>query len=410
MNKYKTLAALVATALLATAGAASAQTVTGGGASLPADLYKGKPDSILPASFSYAVTGSGTGKKAFLENNSALFQATGTVHFAGSDSVLSGTELTTYNTTYNVAGDANRYGALIQVPSVATSVTVPFNKAGGALNLNVTQICGVFSGKITKWEDIAGSGRSGDLVVVYRDESSGTSELLTRFLTTACTKADVEGTTLKQVAWATGETAAPKFAVQSTFKNLFVNNTAPANFIPASATGGSALYSTVQAAVGRIGYVSPDAIPAADNTEAARQAALSDATKVAKVKGYSPNEVDVQATLESAAPPSGADASDPAKWVPVFGNPANGYPIAGYTNLVFGQCYKATAVANSLRGFLMNHYNAGTNGTNDAAVRAHGFIPLTKTWREAIRARFVLAGNAAALNNPSTCANIGRPL
>ena len=64
MNKYKTLAALVATALLATAGAASAQTaVTGGGASLPADLYKGAADSILPANFSYAVTGSGTGKK-----------------------------------------------------------------------------------------------------------------------------------------------------------------------------------------------------------------------------------------------------------------------------------------------------------------------------------------------------------
>ena len=41
MTKYKTLAALVATALLATVGAASAQTVTGGGASLPTDLYKG---------------------------------------------------------------------------------------------------------------------------------------------------------------------------------------------------------------------------------------------------------------------------------------------------------------------------------------------------------------------------------
>ncbi len=134
MNKYKTLAALVATALLATAGAASAQTaVTGGGASLPADLYKGSADSILPANFSYAVTGSGTGKKAFLENNSALFSTTGTVHFAGSDSVLSSTELNTYNSTYNVSGDANRYGALVQIPSVATSVTIPFNKAGSAV-------------------------------------------------------------------------------------------------------------------------------------------------------------------------------------------------------------------------------------------------------------------------------------
>ena len=43
MNKCKTLAALVATALLATVGAASAQTVTGGGASL--EYLEGK---VLP--------------------------------------------------------------------------------------------------------------------------------------------------------------------------------------------------------------------------------------------------------------------------------------------------------------------------------------------------------------------------
>ena len=65
MNSSNTLAALVATALLATVGAASAQTVTGGGASLPADL-KGSSDSILRRT-SAAVTGSGTGKKAFLK-------------------------------------------------------------------------------------------------------------------------------------------------------------------------------------------------------------------------------------------------------------------------------------------------------------------------------------------------------
>ena len=91
MTKYKTLAALVATALLATVGAASAQTVTGGGASLPADLYKGSADSILPANFTYAVTGSGHRQEGLPGNNSALFSTTGTVHFAGSDSVLSST-------------------------------------------------------------------------------------------------------------------------------------------------------------------------------------------------------------------------------------------------------------------------------------------------------------------------------
>ncbi len=46
MNKYKTLAALVATALLATAGAASAQTAVGG--ALAGRPVQGQADSILP--------------------------------------------------------------------------------------------------------------------------------------------------------------------------------------------------------------------------------------------------------------------------------------------------------------------------------------------------------------------------
>ncbi|XFC39253.1 substrate-binding domain-containing protein [Stenotrophomonas indicatrix] len=396
MTKYKTLAALVATALLATAGAASAQTaVTGGGASLPADLYKGQTDSILPANFSYAVTGSGTGKKAFLENNSALFSATGTVHFAGSDSVLSGTELSTYNSTYNVAGDVNRYGALVQIPSVATSVTIPFNKAGSAVDLSVTQICGIFSGKITNWSSID-SARTGTIQVVYRGESSGTSELLARFLTSACQPADVSGTTLKLT------NGVPAFSVQSTFTNLFT--TVPSNFVAAPATGGTSVYNAVYAADGRIGYVGPDVIPS-----------LTDATKVAKVKGFSPDEVSVQATLETAAPPTGTAAENPANWVPVFGNPSAGYPIAGYTNFVFGQCYKNATVGANVRGFLTRHYGsvvvAGVEqGPNDAAIRAHKFIPLTKAWRDAVRTRFATATNAGAVNNPSTCAGIGRPL
>ncbi len=155
---------------------------------------------------------------------------------------------------------------------------------------------------------------------------------------------------------------------------------------------------------GRIGYVGPDVIPS-----------LTDATKVAKVKSFSPDEVSVQATLETAAPPTGAAAENPANWVPVFGNPSAGYPIAGYTNFVFGQCYKNATVGANVRGFLTRHYGsvvvAGVEqGPNDAAIRAHKFIPLTKAWRDAVRARFATASNAGAVNNPSTCASIGRPL
>src|SRR5690606_23740249 len=92
----------------------------------------------------------------------------------------------TYNSTYNVAGDPNRYGPLLQFPSVATSVTIPFNKTGAALNLTDAQVCGIFSGRISTWQGVTGSGRTGAIQVVYRNESSGTSELLTRFLSTVC--------------------------------------------------------------------------------------------------------------------------------------------------------------------------------------------------------------------------------
>ena len=84
-------------------------------------------------------------------------------------------------------------------------------------------------------------------------------------------------------------------------------------------------------------------------------------------QGFSPDEVSVQATLETAAPPTGAAAENPANWVPVFGNPSAGYPIAGYTNFVFGQCYKNATVGANVRGFLTRHYGSTVvNGVEQA--------------------------------------------
>lgn len=175
MFKRSLIAASLSVAALVSA---QAMAVTGGGASLPAELYKGSADSILPANFSYAVTGSGTGKNAFLTNNSSLFGTTGTVHYAGSDSVLSGSELTTYNSNYN-----GTYGPLIQIPSVATSVTVPYRKDGNTtLNLTSAQLCDAFSGAKTTWGQLLGTTDSTPIRIVYRTGSSGTTELFTRHL------------------------------------------------------------------------------------------------------------------------------------------------------------------------------------------------------------------------------------
>ncbi|WP_049411976.1 substrate-binding domain-containing protein [Stenotrophomonas maltophilia] len=396
-----TLAALVAAAVLIPLNEASAQAlVQGGGASMPASLYHGGADSILPPQFSYVVTGSGTGKRAFLNNDASLFFGAGTVHFAASDSVLSNSELVDYQQNHNQFGDPNRYGPLIQVPVALVPVVVPFNKPGTPLDLNVRQICGVFSGKITRWEELESSGRAGSITVVYRPDSSGSSEILTRFLTAACQPGDVAGTALKAGA---GGGGLPGFTVQSSFQNLFVGNSVPPNFFAAPSVGDVALYNMVMAGDGRIGYVGPDVI-----------ANLSDATKVATVKGYDPTAVSAQATIETIAPPVGAAAENPANWVPVFANPSVGYPIVGLTNLVFGQCYKNTIAAANLRRFLLTHYGSDQvsgpgQGRNDLAVLNHGFYPLPRMWRDAIRTRFAVPVSTSGLNHPGVCNAIGRP-
>lgn len=394
MNKYKILAAVVATALMSVAGAASAQVaVNGGGASLPADLYKGSPN-ILPANFNYAVTGSGTGKSTFLTHGTFAGQSTSS-HYAGSDSILSAAELSAYAANFKPT-----YGSLLQFPTTATSVTLPFNKAGAALNISDANLCGIFSGQITNWSGVAGSGRTGPIEVIYRSESSGTSELFTRFLSSVC--GAQPNSTLKNGA----------FSTTSTFANLFVNNTVPANFTIATKidpttglvvpdVGGTPLYNKVYEAGtdGRIGYVGPDVIPD-----------LEDATKVAQLRGYSPSEVDVTRTLDTAlAPTDPIEQADPSKWVPVFTNPTDGYPIAGYTNLIIAQCYQNAQVAAQVRAFLLTHYNLGTTGTNDAKVRAHKFIPLNQNWREAIRNNLAVATSLNGLGNATACAGVSRP-
>ncbi|MFO5990952.1 phosphate ABC transporter substrate-binding protein PstS, partial [Pseudomonas aeruginosa] len=368
MFKRSLIAASLSVAALVSA---QAMAVTGGGASLPAELYKGSADSILPANFSYAVTGSGTGKNAFLTNNSSLFGTTGTVHYAGSDSVLSGSELTTYNSNYN-----GTYGPLIQIPSVATSVTVPYRKDGNTtLNLTSAQLCDAFSGAKTTWGQLLGTTDSTPIRIVYRTGSSGTTELFTRHLNSICPT---------------------RFATNSTFTNarLPAGGTLPSNWVGVAAT--STVVSTVKATNGSLGYVSPDAVNINSNAE------------VSRVNGNLPTQANVSTALGSVAPPANAaDRADPSKWVPVFTNPSAGYSIVGYTNFVFGQCYKDASVSTDVRAFINKHYG-GT--TTNAAVAAHGFIPLTPAWKSAIVSAFYTGTSEnLAIGNTNVCNTKGRP-
>lgn len=126
MYKRSLIAASLSVAALVSAQAMA--DINGGGATLPQQLYQ--EPGVLTAGFAaYIGVGSGNGKAAFLNNDYTKFVAGTTnknVHWAGSDSKLSKTNET--NPYLSAHGSA--WGPLIQVPSVATSVALPFNKSG----------------------------------------------------------------------------------------------------------------------------------------------------------------------------------------------------------------------------------------------------------------------------------------
>lgn len=394
MFKRNVLAVSMTLAALCSAQAAMAD-INGGGATLPQALYQ--TSGVLTAGFAqYIGVGSGNGKAAFLNNDYTKFQAGVTnknVHWAGSDSKLSATELSTY-----ASAKQPTWGKLIQVPSVGTSVAIPFNKSGSAaVDLSVQELCGVFSGRINTWDGISGSGRTGPIVVVYRSESSGTTELFTRFLNAKCN----------------AETG--NFAVTTTFGTSFSGGL-PAGAV--AATGSQGVMTALAAGDGRITYMSPD-------FAAPTLAGLDDATKVARVgknvatntQGVSPAAANVSAAIGAVPVPAAADRSNPDAWVPVFGPdntagvqpyPTSGYPILGFTNLIFSQCYADATQTTQVRDFFTKHYGASNN--NDAAITANAFVPLPTAWKATVRASFLTASNALSIGNTNGCNGIGRPL
>lgn len=392
MFKRNVLAVSLTLAGLCVAQAAMAD-VNGGGATLPQPLYQ--TAGVLTAGFApYLGVGSGNGKSAFLTNDYTKIKPGDTstppknVHWAGSDSKLLQAELDKY------AADHAAWGPLIQVPSVATSVAIPFNKTGTAnVDLSVNQLCGVFSGRLTDWSQITGSGRTGAITVVYRSDLSGTTELFTRFLNAKCAE--------------TGT-----FAITTNFANSYSGGV-PAGAVFAS--GSANVMTALNAAQGRITYMSPD-------YAATTLAGLDDATKVARVAGVSPAPANVSAAIAAVAVPAAANRANPNAWVPVFAAttnpndpsvvayPTSGYPILGFTNVIFSQCYANAAQSTQVRDFFTRHYGAVAANNNDAAITANRFVPLPTTWKNAIRGSFLTTSSAQSIGNTNVCNGIGRPL
>ena len=192
VSSFSTLIAGVV--LAGTLSAASAQDVTGAGASFPAPVYAKWADAYNKATgvrINYQSVGSGAGMRQIRGK---------TVDFGASDAPLSDAEL---------AKDG-----LIQFPTVIGGVVPVVNIKGitpGQMKMTGALLGDIYLGKITKWNDPAIAVLNpgvplpdSAIAVVRRADGSGTSFLFTNYLskTSPDWKAKVgEGTA---VNWPTG--------------------------------------------------------------------------------------------------------------------------------------------------------------------------------------------------------------
>lgn len=399
-NRNSLVAALSAVGMLSLSGAALAQqVVVSGGATLPMELYKDEITNFpAPLFYTYVGTGSGAGKTAFLGNTPATFGHTepgAAVHWIGSDSILTQAQINDYLTTgLGKIGNPVGHGPLIQIPSVGTPVTISYKGPTADITLSKAQLCGVMSGKYTKWSEVGVTVAASldDFKVVYRSDGSGTTELLTRHLQAVC-----------------GVDSPIAFSGKSTFAQEFPSNTPPSNFVSGNGSGGVA--TVIGAETSAITYLSPD--PAF--TVALKQASLTNSNNSVT---YSPSAANVNTALSSTAAlptaagpversPSGADwantnnQANPFNWIRSSVNPPAGYPIVGTTNFVVSQCYADAAVTTAVKNFLTRHYAA-----NNPYPANHLLVPLSPANRARVLSAFVTGtGSTANLNigNATIC-------
>ncbi len=362
-------------ALLAIGTAAAAPVAYGGGSSAAQHTYQSIFSVLsLSSKFNYTTSGSSAAQTAFLTNSLSAFGSaaptTGTtpdfpnVDFAASDAPLTQAQISTFGP-----------GALIQVPTFGTPITIPANSltSNGQINLTEAQLCGIFSGTITDWSSIPGSGTTGQIVVVYRADGSGTSFLLTQHLGAVC-----------HTLAGSGFTAS--FAGTTTFASLFPSGF-PAGSSFVGVTLDSGVQTTIHGTANTIGYLSPDYTNIASSPTPSAAAAPF----VAEVNGALPNQVNTANTLALATIPEEGGTipvtiSDPTHWVPTIAAPpvsATLYPIAGYTTWEVAQEYNSSAIAADIVAVLdglLNEPNTAFMPVQRAAavnaIFAGGFVPL----------------------------------
>ncbi|RKP52473.1 substrate-binding domain-containing protein [Trinickia fusca] len=434
--------ALVVSGMGASAATTAGPLVQVGGSSLVAPMFAPVIGSIgLPyteiglfgtneATFTYWSVGSGAGQRAFLNNDPTQFRsvmpngtiatATGTVDFVYSGAALPPAPITAYQN-----GREQTDGPLIQIPYVVTPITIPIVNGPTvtsavtpqttpnqvhSIALNDDDLCGIFSGKLTDWNQVVNpeTGRayattSNPITVVYRQDDSGETELLTRHLAAVCTPRNTGG-----------------WPQQVTFIDsmTFANTTAfpkgvPPNFV--SATGDSGVrkallqYQTTSSAPAAVAYLAPNwtntlLAPSSSALMStgmpALQLAVASLVNAQNAMYYAPTAANATAALGTVSTP--ANPADPTQWVPNAGSPTTGYPVSGTSQIILSQCYASSAVTTAVHDFLNAHY---TNASFASIVHGNGFDTVPSNFQQAIVANFLsnTSGNYLDIGNTDIC-------
>ena len=193
--KFSSLVTIGAIVSAIFATSATAQQLSGAGASFPAPLYqrwavefnKQQPKVQV----NYQSVGSGAGVKQFSQ---------GTVDFAASDAAMSDEEI-----------EKVKQG-VVMIPATAGSVVIAYNLPGVTdLKLSRDAYVGIFLGKITKWNDPAIAKDNPGVTlpdlpinVSYRSDGSGTTFVFTKHLAAISKDFADEVGNDKSVTWPVG--------------------------------------------------------------------------------------------------------------------------------------------------------------------------------------------------------------
>lgn len=285
----------------------------------------------------YDSAGSGAGRESF--------QA-GAVAFAGSDRPFTTEELE------GTFAGCTEGSDILQLPTYISPIAVVFNVAGvDSLDLDATTLAGLFSGKITNWNDPAIAALNPDVTlpdlpvtVVHRADDSGTTENFTDYLHQA---APAEWTWEPDGVWPATDAANE------------------------AGQGTSGVISSVTAGNGTIGY--------ADASRASEEGLSTAAIKVGdEFVTYSPEAA--AAAVDASEFEENRPDGDLAVALDRTTDAAGVYPIVLISYMIACAEYK-NAPAPVVKGFL--EYVASPEG-QDAAAASAGNAPISDALRDQI--------------------------